>query len=238
MATMLSHLAQVDFFQDEQNLMTGEKFVTFTQKKLSEFPDLKVELSVLLAGYFEAIEDDQKAIEVLKAVAKDKNFVLQHQYYLAGLYEKVSDFEASTSMIMEMIEKDPKNAHAWNFIGYSMLERGVEPAEALPYIEKAVQLSPDDGYIRDSLGWYYYKIGRKKEALKELTLAFKKVPDDVVIAKHLAIIHKEMQNFSQARRYLNHAMKNARLMSEKREITSVMESIEKNRIPASAAHND
>jgi tetratricopeptide (TPR) repeat protein len=141
-------------------------------------------------------------------------------------------------MIMEMIEKDPKNAHAWNFIGYSMLERGVEPAEALPYIEKAVQLSPDDGYIRDSLGWYYFKIGRKKEALKELTLAFKKVPDDVVIAKHLAIIHKDMQNFSQARRYLHHAMKNARLMSEKREITAVMESIEKNRIPASAAQND
>jgi tetratricopeptide (TPR) repeat protein len=237
-ATMLSHLAQVDFFQDEQNLKTGEKFVTFTQKKLSEFPDLKVELSVLLAGYFEAIEDDQKAIEVLKAVATEKNFVLQHQYYLAGLYEKVSDFEASTAMIMEMIEKDPKNAHAWNFIGYSMLERGVEPAEALPYIEKAVQLSPDDGYIRDSLGWYYFKIGRKKEALKELTLAFKKVPDDVVIAKHLAIIHKDMQNFSQARRFLNHAMKNARLMSEKREITSVMESIEKNRFPASAAQND
>ncbi len=237
-ATMLSHLAQVDFFEKEQNSQTGEKFVSFTQKKLTEFPDLKVELSVLLAGYFEAIEEDQKAIDVLKAVVKEKNFVIQHQYYLAGLYEKVSDYESSTSMIMEMIEKDPKNAHAWNFIGYSMLERGVEPAEALPYIEKAIQLSPDDGYIRDSLGWYYFKTGRMKEALKELNHAFAKVPDDVVIAKHLAIIHKDMQNFSQARRFLNHALKNARLMSEKREISSVMEAIEKNRVPASAAQND
>ncbi len=237
-ATMLSHMAQVDFFQENQNSKSGEAFVSFTQKKLKEFPDLKVELSVLLAGYFEAIEDDQKAIDVLKAVAKEKNFVIQHQYYLAGLFEKVSDFESSTSMIMELIEKDPKNAHAWNFIGYSMLERGVEPAEALPYIEKAIQLSPDDGYIRDSLGWYYFKTGRMKEALKELNHAFSKVPDDVVIAKHLAIIHKDMQNYSQARRFLNHALKNARLMSEKREIGSVMDSIEKNRAPASAHQND
>lgn len=238
MATMLSHLAQVDFYQTGTPSSRGEKFTAFTQSKITEFPELKVELSVLLSGYFEAIEDDQKAIEVLKAVASEKNFVLQHQYYLAGLYEKVSDYEASTAMIMEMIEKDPKNAHAWNFIGYSMLERGVEPSEALPYIEKAVQLSPDDGYIRDSLGWYYFKTGRKKEALKELNHAFSKVPDDVVIAKHLAIIHKDMQNYSQARRFLNHALKNARLLSEKKEISSVLETIEKDRSPASTVKND
>jgi tetratricopeptide (TPR) repeat protein len=106
------------------------------------------------------------------------------------------------------------------------------------YIEKALKLSPDDGYIRDSLGWYYFKIGKKKEALIELNHAFKKVPDDVVIAKHLAIIHKEMQNFAQAKRYLKHALDNARLMSEKREISSVLELLEKDRLPASNSKED
>ncbi|MFO0002402.1 MAG: tetratricopeptide repeat protein, partial [bacterium] len=136
-------------------------------------------------------------------------------------------------IIMAILDKDPKNAHAWNFMGYSLLERGHAPAEALPYIEKALALSPDDGYIRDSLGWYYFKTGRVKEALTELTYAFKKVPDDVVIAKHLALIHKDMKNYAKARSYLQHALKHARMNSEKKEIKTVLDVLDGERIPAS-----
>jgi tetratricopeptide (TPR) repeat protein len=238
MATMLSALAQIEFSQTGRRSGKGDEFVQFTQKKINEVQDLKVELSVLLASYHESIEEDESAVNVLKNVSSDKNFSLQHQYYLAGLFEKINDYDSSTNIVMDIIEKDPKNAHAWNFLGYSMLERGVAPDEALPYIKKALKLSPDDGYIRDSLGWYYFKIGKKKEALIELNHAFKKVPDDVVIAKHLAIIHKEMQNFAQAKRYLKHALDNARLMSEKREISSVLELLEKDRLPASTSKED
>ncbi|MBY0515656.1 MAG: tetratricopeptide repeat protein [Bacteriovoracaceae bacterium] len=233
MASMLSSLALQEFYQGGKEGKLGDKFLNVVESKIQNIPELKVELSVLKAGYFESVEKDSEAIQSLAKVSSEKEFNLQHQYYLAGLYEKVRDFKSSTSIIMTILDKDPKNAHAWNFIGYSMLERGQSPAEALPYIEKALAISPDDGYIRDSLGWYYFKTGRQKEALKELTHAFKKVPDDMVIAKHLALIHKEMKNYNQAKEFLKQALKNARLNSEKKEIVSVLESLDSERSPAS-----
>jgi hypothetical protein len=72
-----------------------------------------------------------------------------------------------------------------------------------------------------------------KEALTELTYAFKKVPDDVVIAKHLALIHKDMKNYAKARSYLQHALKHARMNSEKKEIKTVLDVLDGERIPAS-----
>lgn len=231
MANMLGALAQVEHEELGKSGELGARFIKLVDAKLKEIPELKVELSVLKAGYFEALEKDQEAVAALEVAKAEKNFGTQHLYYLAGLLEKVKRYDASTAIIMAMLDKDPKNAHAWNFIGYSMLERGNSPEEALPYIQKALQIAPEDGYIRDSLGWYYFKTGKLKEALKELSFAFKKIPDDVVIAKHLAIIHRDMKNFKQAREYLGHALKSARLASERKEIASVLENLD--RLPAS-----
>lgn len=233
MANMLGALAQMEHAQTGRDGVVAARFLKLVETKVKEIPDLKVELRVLEAGFFEASERDDLAAKSLQLVEKEKNFGLQHQYYLAGLLEKIKNYEASTAIIMAILDKDPKNAHAWNFMGYSLLERGHAPSEALPYIQKALAISPDDGYIRDSLGWYYFKTGRVKEALAELTYAFKKVPDDVVIAKHLALIHKDMKNYSKARSYLQHALKHARMNSEKKEIKTVLDVLDGERIPAS-----
>lgn len=234
MANMLSALAQLEHAQTGKDGDVTAKFLSVVQKKIVEIPDLVVELRVLEAGFFEATDRDAQAVKSLQLIQTEKNFSIQHQYYLAGLLEKIKDFEASTAIITAILDKDPKNAHAWNFLGYSLLERGQSPEEALPYIQKALALSPDDGYIRDSLGWYYFKTGRMKEALKELTFAFSKVPDDVVIAKHLALIHKDMRNFAKARTYLQHALKYARIRSEIKDLKTVLAVIDGERIPASA----
>ena len=233
MASMLSTLAQVEFYQTQKPGKLGESFLKLVDHQLQHLPDLKVELSVLKAGYLEAVEQEQAAIDSLVAVQTEKSFNLQHQYYLAGLWEKVKNYQSSTAVIMAILDKDPKNAHAWNFIGYSMLERGMAPSEALPYIQKALALSPQDGYIRDSLGWYYYKLGRLPEALRELKAALKAVPDDAVIAKHLAQTHQRLRNYSEARVYFEQALKHSRLASEKKEITDVMQQMSEERKPAS-----
>jgi len=230
---MLSGLAQVEYRDHGKVGVSATRFLALSERMDKEAPKLKVELAVLRAGFFEALERDADAVQVLEQVKAEPEFGLQHQYYLAGLLEKVKRFDASTAIIMAILDKDPKNAHAWNFIGYSMLERGVSPEEALPYIQKAVAISPDDGYIRDSLGWYYFKTGRMKEALKELNAAYEKVPDDVVIAKHLALIHRDMKNFAQARTFLMHALKNAKLTADRREINVTLEALERERSPAS-----
>ena len=54
------------------------------------------------------------------------------------------------------LERDADNPHALNFIGYTWAERGENLEEAEALIARALELSPDDGYITDSLGWVYF----------------------------------------------------------------------------------
>jgi Flp pilus assembly protein TadD len=52
-------------------------------------------------------------------------------------------------------------------------------------IQKAVEQRPDDGYIVDSLGWAFYKLGRYKEAVEWLEKAAALIPEDPTINDHL-----------------------------------------------------
>jgi Flp pilus assembly protein TadD len=57
--------------------------------------------------------------------------------------------------------------------------------EALKMIELAVELEPTDGYIIDSLGWVYYKLGRYDEAVEQLERAVNIRAEDPTINDHL-----------------------------------------------------
>jgi len=232
MANMLSTLAQEES-QKADGQKWKDKFLALIDGKIKELKDLKVEFSVIKAGFYESIGHYAEAMETMMVVMDEKNFSTQHKYYLANLFEKERRFEDSASLIMGIIKKEPKNAHAWNFLGYSLLVRGEEMEKAFEYIQTALKISPDDGYIRDSLGWYYYKKGEVKKALSELTFAHKKVPEDMEILKHLAVIHKELKDFNKAKGYFESALKQARYPSDRKEILSSIEALESDRIPAS-----
>jgi len=52
-------------------------------------------------------------------------------------------------------------------------------------IRRSVEQRPDDGYIVDSLGWGYFRIGNYEEAVKNLERAVLLKPDDPTINDHL-----------------------------------------------------
>jgi tetratricopeptide (TPR) repeat protein len=232
MANMLSSLAQTEFFSNDGDKFQ-KQFVRLVNKKIEEHKDLRVEFSVLKAGFYEGTNQYKQAMETMLVVQDEKSFSTQHKYYLANLLQKENKFEESTSLILGIIEKEPKNAHAWNFLGYSMLVQGNEMDRAFEYIQTALKISPDDGYIRDSLGWYYFKKGDVKKAKSELDFALSKVPDDVEILKHLAIVHAELKEYKKAKNYLEAALKYVRFNGERQEIMTSIEKLETDRIPAS-----
>lgn len=232
MANMLSTLAQTEFYEQEESKFQ-KKFLGHINKKIEEHKDLRVEFSVVKAGYYEGTSQYKKAMEAMMVIQDEKNFSTQHKYYLANLYEKEKKYEESTNLIMGILEKEPKNAHAWNFLGYSMLVRGNELERAFEFIQTALKISPDDGYIRDSLGWYYFKKGEIKKAQVELEFALTKVPDDIEILKHLAIVHSQLKEFKKAKTYFETALKHVRFTPERQEIMASLEELETGRVPAS-----
>lgn len=232
-AQMLSSLAQEEFVQKTELGDSHKKFISFVDGKIQSLKDLQVEFSIIKAGYFENISKFDESIDTLEVISSDDHFTENHKYYLASLYEKVEEYSKSSDLIMEILEKDPKNAHAWNFLGYSLLERGVELDKAFAYISKAVKISPNDGFIRDSLGWYYYKTGKVEEALDQLLKAIKAEPTDTSIQKHLAIIYTTKKDFTTAKKYIVEAIKHVKQEMEREELYKVLKSLESKRVPAS-----
>ncbi len=98
--------------------------------------------------------------------------------------DKLGKFTILEQDLRKLIQLKPDNAHAYNALGYSLAERGAQLPEALKLIRKAVELSPEDPYIMDSLGWVYYRMGNFVEGLNYLNLAFAARPDPE-IAAHL-----------------------------------------------------
>lgn len=132
-----------------------------------------------------------------------------------------------------MLDSNPENADALNFIGYSMLERGGDLEAAYGYIRKAIELKPNDSTIRDSLGWYYYKKGQFEKAYKEIKTAWKDLKDDLVVTKHLALVYKAMKRYDKAKEFYVEALRNVETVTDREELLRELESIETLRYPAS-----
>ena len=98
--------------------------------------------------------------------------------------DKIGKFDILEKDLRKLIKLRPDNAHAYNALGYSFAERGLHLPEALRLIKKAVELSPDDPYIMDSLGWVYYRMGNIMDGLNYLSRAFS-ISQDSEIAAHL-----------------------------------------------------
>lgn len=231
-AQMLSALAQS---QDDGKKAEGLKkdFLELVDSRTKDLPEMAVEFQVLKAGFFEAMEENVVAIEAMESVSKHEQFTDNHRYYLASLYEKEGDYDSVLPIIEGILKRNPDDAYAYNFLGYSLLEKGERLDEAFDYISKAVELKPEDGYIRDSLGWYYFKTGDIDKALTELAKAAKAVPNDVSIQKHLAIVYGKLRQYGKAKRYINTAIGLAKFESERLELREVLQDLDAKRIPAS-----
>ena len=79
--------------------------------------------------------------------------------------EKIGKTEVMEKDLRKLIQLKPDHAHAYNALGYGLAEHSNRLPEALELIEKAIQLSPNDPYIMDSLGWVHYRMGNLNQGL-------------------------------------------------------------------------
>lgn len=108
------------------------------------------------------------------------------RYTRALVREEVGDYAGMEADIRQVIEDHPKEARAYNFLGYSLADRGVRLSEALRLLERANELEPNQGYILDSLGWAYFRLGRLETAESYLRQALEQSEEeDPEILVHL-----------------------------------------------------
>ncbi len=122
-----------------------------------------------------------KAIATLKSPDKS-NWVM---FYFRGIcYERDHQWPKAEADFKQALKLSPDQPHVLNYLGYSWIDKGVHLDEGMAMIKKAVEQRPDDGYIVDSLGWAYYKLGNYDEAAKQLQHAIELKPEDPTINDH------------------------------------------------------
>lgn len=147
--------------------------------------DERVQLLLAEAQVLRETRRYEEAYKVLTQALEKSPDNVPLLYDAAMTAEKLGRIEAMERQLRRVIELRPDYAHAYNALGYTFADRNMRLPEALQLIEKAHQLAPDDGYILDSLGWVYYRMGDLANARKYLELAYDARPD-AEVGIHLA----------------------------------------------------
>ena len=105
-------------------------------------------------------------------------------YEQAMVDEKLDRVDEMERLLRKVIALKPDHHHAYNALGYSLAERRIRLPEARTLIQKALELSPGEPFITDSLGWVEYRLGNRAEAIRLLRGAYQARPDPE-IAAHL-----------------------------------------------------
>jgi tetratricopeptide (TPR) repeat protein len=107
-------------------------------------------------------------------------------YYRLGIaYERTKEWDKAEAAFKRALELSPNQPDVLNYLGYSWIDMNIHLEEGLEMIRKAVEMRPRDGYIVDSLGWAFYRLGRFEEAVVELEKATDLRPRDAIINDHL-----------------------------------------------------
>ena len=127
-------------------------------------------------------------------------------YYFRGIcYERSKQWAKAEADLTKALELFPDQPHVLNYLGYSWIDQGIKLDEGMEMIKKAVQQRPDDGYIVDSLGWAYFRLGNYEEATKQLERAIELKPEDPTINDHLGDAYWRVGRVLEARFQWAHA---------------------------------
>ncbi|MEO0543400.1 MAG: tetratricopeptide repeat protein [Pseudomonadota bacterium] len=114
----------------------------------------------------------------------DPRFWTVH-YRLGISFERQKLWESAEPAFLKALELSPNQPDVLNYLGYSWIDMNMNLERGLEMIETAVRQRPRDGYIVDSLGWAYYRLGSFDDAVVELERATDLRPRDPTINDHL-----------------------------------------------------
>ncbi len=179
----------------------------------------------------EAIEASTKAIALVDR--NDRNY--WSLFYGRGIaLERNKQWplaEADLKHALSLLPDEPRTeqekasrAHVLNHLAYSWVDMGMHIDESFVMLKRAVELQPRDGYIIDSLGWAYYRLGKYEDAVRELEKAVDIKPSDPVLNDHLGDAYWKVGRTIEAQFQWNHARD---LKPEPDELEKILKKIEK-----------
>jgi tetratricopeptide (TPR) repeat protein len=149
-----------------------------------------VESLIRIGDIYRRQEDFPKALETYNQAASRFGEKIPREYwhllYARGMsLERLGQWDKAESDLKTALSYQPDQPYVLNYLAYAWTDQGVNLPQALDMLKKASELRPSDGYITDSLGWVYYRLGRYRDAVPVLEAAVELLPYDPTINDHL-----------------------------------------------------
>lgn len=127
-------------------------------------------------------------------------------YESSMLAESLGRLEVMEGRLRKLIALQPDHAHAYNALGYALADRGQRLDEAEALIARALELTPNDPFILDSMGWVRFRRSDLPAALNHLERAYG-IRQDPEIAAHLGEVLWTLERRTDATRLWDEALK-------------------------------
>lgn len=205
-----------DFFDFENAIYLQAKLFRATDQieaaiealtsRIAIHEDRKPSFYTLLSALYQLKDEPQTAIEVMNTgigFYPDNGGLL---FELALIFEQQGESDKAIATMEKVILLEPENAEALNFVGYTWADQNRNLEEALGYIVKANNLKPNNGFILDSLGWVYYRLGNLLLAERYLLEASQQENTDPHIYDHLGDVYTDLGDQEKAAEAYNQAL--------------------------------
>ncbi len=106
-------------------------------------------------------------------------------YFLGIALERTDRWDAAEAQFKRALALKPEQPYVMNYLAYSWVEQEKNLDQAQKMLQQAVDQRPEDGFIVDSMGWVYYRLGHYEKAVRYLERAVELRPNDAVINDHL-----------------------------------------------------
>lgn len=163
-----------------------DEAIAMTRKLLNGKNDVEVYIS--LAQLNEKGKHYAEATNALDSASKlaiSKEDKVNILFLRGDLLEKEKKYDDAEAAFKKVLELDPDNTSAMNYIGYMLAERNTRLDEAEQFIQKALQRDPNNGAFLDSLGWVYFRMNKLNDAESNLRRALQHMSTDPTVHDHL-----------------------------------------------------
>ena len=151
-------------------------------------------------------KDSEEAIaqaEKLAARPEEKEYI---RFLQGSIYERQKKYDQAEQAFRQVLQQNPSNSMALNYLGYMLADRNSHLEEAITLIKKALDLDPQNSAYLDSLGWAYFRLGNYDQAEENLRRAADKTPNDPTVQDHLGELYARTNRFKLAAAHWERAL--------------------------------
>ena len=202
-------MAQVEMALNEARVKRSDAAIVQLKALTADQPD-DAEAWIALGDTYRSTEQYAEATAAydravaLRDASKSTDWPL---YFARAVSEQgTKNWDAAEADLQKALALSPAEPTLLNYLGYTWVDQNRNIPQALAMLEKAHALKPTDGYIADSVGWAYYKLGRYADAAKALQTAVELVPGDPTINDHLGDAYWRTGRKLEAQFQWNHAL--------------------------------